>query len=135
MIEFPFVEFSHPVFGTVLRPVANVLLSHEAYALSVEMLVDSGADLSMIPKTIGDQLGFILERGEMVYTVGGIGGGIPVVYRSVFLTVGETSLPIRIAWGLSDEIPSVLGRLDVFDYFDIEFVQHRKVVIFREPSE
>jgi hypothetical protein len=88
MAEIPWKRF---LYGA--HKLVYVLLSQERYMVPVMMLVDSGADISMIPKTIGDQLGFRLERGEMVYTVGGIGGGIPVVYRSVFLTVGEDSFP------------------------------------------
>jgi hypothetical protein len=37
-------------------------------------------------------------------------------------------------WALSDDVPNILGRQDVFDRFNIEFRQYDKKVIFR-PNE
>jgi hypothetical protein len=43
--------------GIVLRPVAEVILEKDSFAVEIPMYVDSGADISMIPYRFGRALG------------------------------------------------------------------------------
>lgn len=70
-------------------------------------------------------------KNEIKY-LGGIAGGVPVVYRKVKLQIEEIKFSCRIAWAQTNEVPSVLGRIDVFNKFDIEFKQKEKKVLFKE---
>jgi hypothetical protein len=47
----------------VLRPVAVVKLKQAERVVPVEMYVDSGADVTVIPMRLGEFLGFMIEQG------------------------------------------------------------------------
>ena len=62
---FKFAKENSSSLGIVYRPVAKVGLrdaSGELFELS--MLVDSGADISILSKRIGDIMGLDVEQGE-----------------------------------------------------------------------
>lgn len=60
----------------------------------------------------------------------GIGGEIPVIVKSASIKIDDIVLDIRIGWSMREEVPFVLGRLDVFDKFDVEFMEKEEKVIF-----
>jgi len=50
------------------------------------------------------------------------------------MKIGEKVLPILVAWALIEEVPPLLGRADVFDYFKITFLQKERKIIFEEAK-
>jgi hypothetical protein len=79
---------------------------------------------------MGKKLGFDLGRNE-VKEARGIGDTVvPYALREATVLVGATEAAIRLAWALVDEVPLVLGRLDVFDRFRVEFDQPGRVMRF-----
>lgn len=136
MIEFDYKGYiktdeKGEILGVYYRPNAVVkLINGDRYLVS-NMLIDSGADVSVIPKTEGEALGFKIEEGEKVEDINGIGGQIPVVNRVITFNIGCENLTAKIAWALVDDIPPIIGREDIFDVFDIEFRQREKKVKFQ----
>ncbi len=41
-------------------------------------------------------------------------------------------LIVRIAWALVEEVPILMGRLDIFDKFKIIFDQQKGWIVFEE---
>jgi len=95
------------------------------------MYIDSGADLTIIPYRFGLMLGLRLEGP--VEEVHGIGGGIPIIIRRIELKIGDVIINARVGWSLREEVPFLLGRMDVFNKFDIEFREREEKVIFKHP--
>jgi len=60
--------------GFVLRPVAEVILEKDGFAVEIPMYVDSGADVSMIPFRFGRALGFTQEREDTIQEIKGVSG-------------------------------------------------------------
>jgi hypothetical protein len=60
------------------------------------------------------------------------GGKISVVARKVKMKIGEKELNVRIAWCMSEDVPMILGRLDVFNKFDVLFKERKKKIVFIE---
>ena len=83
MTTFPFVETYSEKLGIVKRPFAVVRLINSGVRLVVQMLVDLGADVSIVSYERGLELGFKIKETEQISTLGGLGGGIPVVYRNL----------------------------------------------------
>ncbi len=137
MIEFDYKGYvetdkNGEILGVFYRPNAIVKLINEDTHVVSNMVIDSGADVSIIPKTEGENLGFHIEEGEKVENVNGIGGQTPVVHRTIRFKIGPEIITARIAWALTDDIPPILGRETIFDIFDIEFRQTNKKVIFKK---
>ena len=129
-IEFEFRPFWHPLFGEQYRPYAVLQLSHAKYSVWADFLIDSGADVTLIPYKVGLNLGLNIQLDEPVYTLGGVAMGLPVVYRTIQVQIGVHEISCRIAWALSERAPSVLGRLDIFDTFHVEFRQEERKTVF-----
>ncbi|MBU0600064.1 retropepsin-like domain-containing protein [bacterium] len=118
------------------KPIILLTLISDTAALKEYLLVDSGADITLIPKRVGKELGFVLKEGEEPSSLGGVSGSTPIVYRQVKLRIGEFEFDTPVAWALLEEkIPLLLGREVVFDKFDIEFKQAERKVIFRWRDE
>ncbi len=131
-IEFDFKEEQSRLFGAILRPVARVVLVNESIEVPQHLYVDSGADITLIPRSVGELLGFLVFQEDLVWDIKGIGkGGVPIIIKKIKMKVGERLLDIRVAWALIEEVPLLLGRADVFNMFDVCFNKNKKTV-FRD---
>ena len=107
------------------RPLVRVRLSGPAGHATVPMLIDTGADVSMIRLTVAEQLG--LDLGE-VGRAGGISESIPV-YRAhagaEILSGGEAivtlDLPLLVPVERGRPPLDLLGRQGLFNECDIAF--------------
>lgn len=116
----------------IIRPVAEVYLK----ALSNSWIkfypyIDSGADVTMIPLSLGKLLGFKIDESS-VQQIGGIRGSVPVIFIKTRLKIGEEEFPTLLAWALIEDVPPLLGRTDVFDIFKVTFEQYREVITFEK---
>lgn len=121
MIRHEFRE-EESSLGKVLRPVADVVIEKDEFRVEIPMYVDSGADVSVVPFRFGKALGFKQEERDIIRELKGISGaGIPYIIREVTLILNGESLRVRIAWALVEEVPMLMGRMDIFNKFRIIF--------------
>lgn len=132
-ITFPFKKEKANIVEWIPRPLAEVTLINEDREVTQWMYADSGADISLIPYSVGKLLKFILKPDDEIKEIGGIGGGkVSVVVRKITLKIGSKEFRSRIAWCLSEDVPLILGRLDVFDVFKVCFDQKENITSFEE---
>ena len=127
-VEFPFIKEEANVVRYILRPYAKIIFNRK---FPEWLYVDSGADITLLPKKVGEFLGFKIKEGEEVKEIKGIGNSKdPYVIRKVNMKIGKKEFEARIAWSLIEDVPMVLGRLDVFDKFDTLFKEREEKVVF-----
>jgi len=130
-VEFAFRRESSNLLGAIGRPVARVIVMHRRRRVPQLFYVDSGADITLIPKSVGDLLGLTLASSREIREIKGIGErGVPIVIRRLRLQVGSKIFSARVAWCLIEEVPLLLGRLDCFRLFEITF-RHDLATAFR----
>ena len=130
MIRYEFREEKSNL-GNVLRPVAEVVLKKDGLTVGIPMYIDSGADVSMIPLRFGRALGFKHEDGDVIQEIKGVSGaGVSYILKEVTLVLNGKELRIRVAWALVEEVPMLMGRMDVFDKFRITFDEKRGWIDF-----
>ncbi|MBM3841528.1 MAG: hypothetical protein FJ398_27010 [Verrucomicrobia bacterium] len=113
-----------PLYSVELRGPQGAILQ-------CQMLVDSGADISLISFTSGQELGLHRSDEEVLLTAQGVGGTVAYCLRRLELIIDRVPLHAAVAWcqdAAVDEM--ILGRKDVFDAFFIEFRQPEKQVAF-----
>jgi len=116
--------------GTIKRPVADVFLkSSTDNWIEYHPYIDSGADITMVPLSLGKLLGFHLDENQ-VQQIGGIRGSVPVIYVKNTMKIGSLEFPVQISWALIEDVPPLLGRADVFDHFEVTFKQPQNVIEF-----
>lgn len=130
MITF---EYRKDQFGTK-RPLAQVSYKIKSGKwIGFNHYIDSGADVTLIPLTVGQAIGLTAE-GKTIKRIGGISGGIPVIYNNLKIKIGDTELTAQVAWAQVNNVPTLLGRKDIFDKFHITFKQDAGKIIFSEVS-
>ena len=127
---FPYRRERSKLFGKIYRPVVPVDLRWEhGEWMNQKMYIDSGADISLIPLKLGDSLGFdmiyddIKEMNVIGYST------IPVIIENVNIKLCDVEFKARVAWSMIEDVPSLLGRMDIFDKFEIIFMQKEKNVV------
>jgi len=131
-IEFDFREESSGLFGRIKRPVAKIILINRDKEIPQIFYVDSGADITLVPRSIGEILELDNPSPSEITDIKGIGEkGVPMVLRKVTIKLGSLNIESRIGWALIEEVPLLLGREDFFKYFDIVFSKNKKT-IFRK---
>ena len=131
-VKFKGKKLNIPKVGILWIPTAKVELIANGKTYFCEVIVDSGADISLIPRTLGEFLGFSFT-GEKIQEIRGIGEGtIPYVIKTIEVKIENFKFKCRIGIALIEEIPLILGRFDVFDNFNIEFRQKEMLTIFRK---
>lgn len=116
----------------IYRPNALVEISNGTIKKPYDMLVDSGADVSLITKKVGEELGLEIISEREIDSLKGIGGEIPVVYKYLYFIIGDYTVRAKVGWAMTNDIPLVLGREDIFDTFRVEFLQDKKITRFHK---
>jgi hypothetical protein len=115
------------------KPEYIVTLSNQDIAIEYIMLVDSGADFSVISKKAGIDLGFHLADAEQTLLAYGIGGTVEYVLRKVNVLINGIEFMMPVAWLQDNQINEmIIGREVVFEEFRIEFIQAEEKIQFRE---
>ena len=130
MITFRYRKEHSNLFGTVYRPVAEVYFKDvEGKDLISFMYVDSGADITLLPRELGENLGLMIEEEE-IQEISGVGGGsIPVIIKTIAMRIGDHAMNAMVAWSLEEDVPALLGRIDVFNDTRVSFI-HNEMVVF-----
>lgn len=98
-------------------------------------LVDSGASISVLPYSLGVQLGFDWRTQTAPITLAGTLAHIQARGIVVEGTVGNLA-PVRLAfaWANSDQAPFLLGEFNFFQAFDVCFFRARGVFEIRQSG-
>ena len=135
MVTFYYRKMRSKVLGEIKRPVANIhLQTRKGKWIKYEPFIDSGADITIIPYSVGRYLGFKIQDDNIVEFHGVSGKAIPTIITKVKMRIGDIELNPRVAWALIEEAPPLLGRLDISDKFNITFKEREGKIIF-EPVE
>ena len=115
----------------IWEPMKSVKITFRGQAKVLDLLVDSGADISTVSFSIGRELGFNLFDEERPQRAAGIGGSVDYVIRDVQMELEGHTFTAPVAWFLDENCDDLLlGREVVFDLFNIEFRQPDEEIIF-----
>ena len=117
-----------------LSPSIPISLSNEGPKYRFMVLLDSGADISAIPKHVAELLNLDLSgKKEKAF---GIGGEVPAIqsHMNIELEKGHEKysfrIPVKVI--LDDyDFPPLIGRAIFFDKFEITFKQSEKRIILK----
>ena len=134
-IEFQYIPFPTLYLGTSLRPIARVRMASSTDSVLIDLIIDSGADITLVDALVAQELGLEPPTPDELYSLEGIGSGMGVYYRQIKLTIGEYTFPCRIGILPSSNMTRILGQADVFDEFALEFRRFEGKVIFNHQDE
>lgn len=106
-------------------------------SIEVIALLDSGADVSVIPQDIAELLGIDLTKEKEISR--GIGGEVDVINTKIKINIkkGHESynflIPVQVVMGDS-KVPVILGRAGFFNEFKITFDQANEIVHLKKSN-
>ena len=134
-VKFPFEIGEKSFFGRVYRPIAKVSFKSSEDNLWIDtwMVVDTGADFTILPKYLSNDLGISLEHDCIKDITRGVGGeqAIYLCKSKVKAKVGNLERKVPLAFFDSNEVPPLLGRLGFLETFDTKFLKSH-IMIFQD---
>lgn len=124
VLTFQFEKSLSPILGTIHRPVARVFFYSQQKRKWYEiwMLVDSGADYTLLPRYFSYRLGVDLKKDCQVFKTAGIGGEEKVYFlKKIQVKLGEWTRQIPIGFLDRDNVPPLLGRHLFLETFEVHF--------------
>ncbi len=128
-VSFTFERAQTPLLGEVHRPMVTVKLWSDVFNQweTVKMLVDTGADYTLLPQYLGYLFAAKRDKANQQATMG-IGGSHQVHFlEKVRVKVGAFERVIPVGIASSNQIPPLMGRHLFFETFVTTFHKNHKV--------
>lgn len=113
------------MFGPEYKPVADVEFQtvKEEWIEFIDLKIDTGAIITLMNSSDCESLGYSLVEGDKKTLSTASGSPLDVSIHKIRIRIGGVMLPnyVRIAFALKPINNLLLGRLDIFDRFDILF--------------
>ncbi len=114
---------THRYLGTVHVPIIDLeIQDSRGPFVPFSLCIDSGAVVSLLPRTAADVLGLDPSVGKPIELGGVAHHGLRASLHELSVRLAglpPTTVPFAIAQ--QDNVPGLLGRLGVFDRFQITF--------------
>lgn len=123
-LKFPYEQTSSQIFRTIKRPIALVEVWSKKFNrfLRYSMIVDTGADYTLFPFYVANDLGIDCQKECRPFLTQGIGGAEKVfLIDNLKMRIGGWERNIPTGFLNHDDIPPLLGRQRCLDSFDVLF--------------
>ena len=119
MVKFSFKKEKSSLLGNIYRPIA--------------MIVDTGADYTLLPKFLSVSLGINLNNDYRKLETTGVGGNQKVYFsiHKVVVRVGDWQRKIPVGFLDCDFIPPLMGRHQFLETFKVIF--NKRQLFFDRP--
>lgn len=129
----PYSREESNIFDKILRPRLSIALYSEIFSEWItvdDVLADTGADISLLPKSLGILLVGDIRKGRKYRMTGVIAGSVRYFYlHRIKLKLGPRRFGADFAIAAGDDVPPTLGRISALDKMNIEYDNGRRLVI------
>jgi len=130
-IEFPLPQKLTP-FGLVSDPKIPVAVKTLAGYRRYRFLIDTGADFSLAPRLLAEQIGLNWDVCPETWVTGVEQGGVKARLGNMPLRIGSTELTVRCLFLETRKALFILGRADFLDRFALTIDQRQQKSILAE---
>jgi predicted aspartyl protease len=139
-ITFKYKSVKRPSGNEVKSPMIPVtLIGRSSITPEFIALLDSGADVSIIPLDVAELLN--LNLNTKVEKSRGIGGEVEVKTTKMDIKIQKGhegfryTIPVQVVLNETKGIPVLLGRAGFFEHFRITFDQHNQIISLKPAVE
>lgn len=120
--------FPYQITSGAAYPVIKISLVYKNTKLTVDALVDSGANISIFAADVAESLGIDVESGKEVFLTG-VGGRILGYEHFLNVEIAEKRLRCPVIFSQEFLVSfNLIGRKGIFDKFTICFNEAKQVV-------
>lgn len=123
-------QYKHIEFGKVFNPYIPVPVKARWGWQNLWFLVDSGADTTMLTLSLANQLGLNIEKSKRSQLFGIGEKSVPAYPGKIDLKFGNSIISTRCYFIDTEDATLLLGRLDIFDKFNVYFDSTNQKVTF-----
>lgn len=98
-----------------------VLLAGPSSQIEAMALVDSGAEINVLPASLGHQLGIIWSQDKATIRLSGVHRSVAMPVILEMTVPGFAPIRQAFAWCQTDGVPLILGQTNFFMEFDVCF--------------
>ena len=110
-------------------PIIPITLIKESIEIDIDVLIDSGANISVFREEIAECLEIVIEDGEEIL-LQGLGGRIVGYIHELRVRVDDEEFPCKVVFSKELTVGlNILGREGFFEYFQVTFNERGKEVI------
>lgn len=133
ILTIPYQQTLYKHFGNAINPQVKLPVKTITGYKEMEFLIDSGAVVSALPKTLAEDLGVELTELPRI-TIEGFAGQKTFAYQGEFvIKIGREEVPIPVVFSENPQANNILGRIGFFDQFNITFdAKSQTITISRE---
>lgn len=134
MMKFPYTEKESRIFGRILKPIIYIEIfseKHDLWCGIDNVVVDTGADITLIPRDIGEELVGDIFSGTKASIKSVTPYEVDVYIHNLKLRVIGKEFNTKVAIADSEEVPNLLGRFGALDLFKAEFIKGKEFVLYR----
>lgn len=133
MLRIPYSPQKSNVFGIVSRPLVTIKIYSKIKDVWIpiyDILADTGADITLLPRYIGEMLVDDITTGKYVEVKGIVPTSVLIGFiHELRLEVFHKQLEAEVVIADSDDARPILGRLKGLDLFDITFDNGNYIVV------
>ena len=130
-IEFPLVRRQTPL-GPISDPTILVAVRTPTGYRNYRFLIDTGADCSVVPRRLSQQIGLDWEALPAVDAIGVGRAGVRARFGRLPIRLENSELTVRCLFVDGPSIPFLLGRADFLDHFVLTIDQRQQKIILTE---
>lgn len=126
--RFPYVTIHSPIGEATLRPLMPAILHLSGSSLQVQSLLDTGADVNVLPYHLGVALNANWESARQGIRLSGNLARYEA--RGILLKVSVGRFPevsLAFAWTRAENVPLIFGQVNFFTVFDVCFFRSRQL--------
>jgi len=121
ILTIPYQQTLYKHFGNAINPQVKIPVKTVTGYKEMEFLVDSGAVVSAVPKTLAEDLGVDLAELPRI-TIEGFAGQKTFAYRGEFvIKIGIEEIALPVVFSENPKANNILGRIGFFDQFNVTF--------------
>lgn len=121
ILTIPYQQTLYKHFGSAINPQVKLPIKTITGYEEYQFLIDSGAVVSALPKTLAYDLGADLTELPRI-TIEGFAGQKTFAYKGEFvLMIGSEEVAIPVVFSENSGANNILGRIGFFDQFNIKF--------------
>ncbi len=121
ILTIPYEQTLYKHFGNAINPQVSLPVKTITGYKEMDFLIDSGAVVSALPKTLASDLGVDLTSLPRI-TIEGFAGQKTFAYKGEFIIkIGAEETTIPVVFSENPQANNILGRIGFFDQFNIEF--------------
>lgn len=131
ILKQSFKKIGNTYLGEIYRPniTVEVFLENIGKWQPVEMIVDSGADYTLLPRRFAQLLEINLSQDCLSDTTVGIGGSetIYLYKEGITIKIGNWQKKVPVGILERDDIPPLLGRLRCLEVLKVIFDKRKTI--------